>query len=187
MAFELQPADKAAIDQIDIRGDPSGFSLNAHNIQFPPKLTKDGKTSNWKESNTASYEPFKVYSGSNARSISIEFQWVAGGNFTPEKIMDAINAVKGYFYTGYLGSGFENYPAVIITKLYGYINEETSWRMTNLDLSFSEELILVDGSWFHLHTKMTMSLEAATQLGGPSGEALIPVSNLKLKPTIGWY
>lgn len=189
MAFELLNADRAAIDQVDIRGDPSGFKLNSSNIQFPPKLLRDSKSANFKESNAASYEPFKVYSGSNARAISIEFQWVVGGNFTASKIWDTVNGVKSYFYTGYLGSGLEQYPAVIINDFYNYIHDQrTSWRMTNLDISFGEELIGVNNNWLHLHTKMVMSLESATQLGRiGGGESLLQADNLEKAPKVAWY
>ncbi len=186
--MQLLPADKSAIGQVNIKGDPSGFVLDSTNIQFPPRVLRDGKTASFKESNAASYEPFKVYSGSSARALSIEFQWVAGGNFTPVKIQDAINGVKSYFYTGYLGSGLEDYPAVIITSLYSYINERTSWRMTSLDITPGEELVLVDGDWYHLHTKMTMSLESATQLGRiGGGDSLLQAKNLEAAPKLGWY
>ena len=189
MAFQLQPADKAAISKISVSGNPSNFTLDSSNIQFPPRITRDSKSANFKESNAASYEPFKIYSSSSSRAISLEFQWVTGGTFTPAFIMNTINSVKTYFYTGYLASGVTDYPAVIITSFYSYIkNERTSWRMLSLDIAMSEELIQINGDWFHLHHKMTMNLESATQLGRiGGGETLLSAANLEEAPKKSWY
>ena len=149
---------------------------------------KDSKSANFTEKNAQSYEPFKIYAGSSPRALSLEFQWVAGGQFPPTTIQQTLSNVKSYFYTGYLGSGVLTYPAVIITRLYALIDTETSWRMTNLDIAFSEELIQIGGQYFPLHSKMTMSLESATQLGKiGGGETLINASNLQAAPSLQWY
>lgn len=188
MPFKLQQADTTAISQVMITGNPSTFTLGPSTLQFPPKVLKDGKTANFKEQNAQSYEPFKLYSGSGPRILVIECQWVAGGQFPPSTIQNTLGNVKGYFYTGYLGSGVVTYPAVIITKLYQIINTRTSWRMTNLDITYSEELVQINSQYFPLHSKMTMSLESATQLGNiGGGDTLIPAANLESAPSPQWY
>ena len=104
-----------------------------------------------------------------------------GGNFTPETVHDTISQIKEYFYEAFKGTEF---PLVTINKLYGIITTQTTWRMTNVNVVYSEELIKI-GKWYPLHTKVTIDLKSTTQI---EAEGKPYTSNGPLgKPDISWY
>lgn len=187
MAFILADADKDAISQINITGDPSGFSLNSDNIQFPPILTKDGKSANWETKDSSSYEPVAWLKSSNPRNIEIKFEWVIGGKWTPEFVHKTVDDVKKYFYMVYLSKFDNKYPAVIINKLYGLIGVKTSWRMNAINIGYSPELIKIGGKWYPFHVTMTMDLLAVTKIKGGVSGPMSGITNIVDQPEPGWY
>ncbi len=187
MAFELAAADKDAISQINITGNPSKFTLDAGNIQFPPIITKDSKNGNWETRDSSSYEPISFLKSSNPRNLGIKFEWVAGGNWPPERIHSIIDDVKSYFYLVYIAKFDSNYPAVIITKLYGLITQRTSWRMNNVEVTYSPELIKIGGKWYPLHTTLNLDLLSVTQIKGGISGPMTSITNIVDKVEPGWY
>jgi hypothetical protein len=188
MAFILAEIDQDAISKVNITGDPSGFNLDSSNIQFPPIITKDSKSASWQTHEAQSYEPIAFFKSGNPREIGLEFQWVIGGEWTPDKVHTTISKVKGYFYTAYKGSALKEYPAVIITNLYNIITQKTTWRMDSVNITYSPELIKLDGAWYPLHVKMAMNLLSATRLAGESDKTpMQKITKLESKPELGWY
>lgn len=65
-------------------------SFDAQNIpfQFPPVIKSDSKRAKWQENDLASYEPFAVWMGSDARKLEIQLEYIVttrGETFnTPE-------------------------------------------------------------------------------------------------------
>jgi hypothetical protein len=189
MAFTLAKADKDAIGQVNITGKPSGFSLNSGNLQFPPTITKDSKSANWQTTDLMSYEPLAFFKSANPRDLGLEFQWVVGGQWSPEKVHKTIDDVKKYFYTCYMGSAFQEYPIVEITKLFNLITQRTTWRMNSVNVTYSPELVNIGGKWYPLHVKLTMDLLSVTKLkGDASGDTpMQELSSLEDSPKPGWY
>jgi hypothetical protein len=187
MPFILADIDQKAIGQVQIKGNPSGFTLNSGNLQFPPIVTKDSKSGNWETKDSSSYEPIAYLKSSNPRNLGLKFEWVVGGQWTPDRIHKTIDDVKKYFYMVYLAKFDDNYPAVEITKLYNLITQRTTWRMNSVDVTYSPEMIAIGGTWYPLHTIMTMDLLAVTKIKGGVGGPMSTLNNLVDSPQPGWY
>jgi hypothetical protein len=223
MGFQLAKIDEDALKEVEIDivgvGDPGNPVVklsagdNNHTLQFPPIITKDNKSADWKEIQSASYETMKWYIQSKSRSIGLEFQWVCGDTFTPTKIHNIISGIKSYFYTPYFGvtSGKQNYPIVKIKKFYGLIEmsgyplEASTWRMMDVSVKYSKELYrekIASKRFYPLHTVLNMSLEFVSQLqpielDSDSGESVSDsednnapfrnFTNLARNPKFDWY
>lgn len=189
MAWSLTKADQDALSNVNIKF-YSGLTLDSSNLQFPPKITKDHKKGNFEGQNLTAFEPLPKYLGAESRGISLEFQWVMGGDFTPEKVHNTISQIKEYYYKAFLAvgnSGNGKFPLVTITKFYGIITTQSTWRMTNVSVSYSEELVKIDGKWYPLHVKVTIDLESTTQIKGPKGDKTLTANGPLEKPDLTWY
>jgi hypothetical protein len=189
MAFILADADVDALKQVNIKGNPSGFTLNSDNLQFPPIITKDTKNANWHTTDAMSYEPIAFFKSANPRDLGLEFQWIIGGKWDPDKVHKTIDDVKKYFYTCYLGSSFQQYPIVEITKLYNIITQRTTWRLNSVNVVYSPELVNVNGKWYPLNVKLSMDLLSITKLKGDQGgdTPMQELNTLEDSPKPGWY
>jgi hypothetical protein len=187
MAFVLADVDLNAIKQINIKGNPSGFTLNSDNIQFPPIITKDSKSGNWETKDSSSSEPIAYLRSSNPRNLGLKFEWVVGGRWGPEKVHKTVDDVKKYFYLVYLNKFDDNYPAVEITKLYNIITQRTTWRMNSVDVTYSPELVNINNIWYPLHVVLTMDLLAVTKIKGQVSGPMSKLNNLVDKVEVGWY
>lgn len=179
MAFLLAKVDEDALKQVDIRiagvdseapfsgESSSGIRLDSSNLQFPPRITKDSKSAEWMEVPSGSFEPMKFYVQSKSRAIGLQFEWVCGGNFPPDKVHRIVSAMKSYFYGPYFASSKDkqNYPAVFIHSFYGIIQYKTSWRMMDLSVKYSDEMCKINNVFYPLHVTVNVSLESATRLG----------------------
>ena len=68
-------------------------------FQFPPRVTADVKSSKWDVQDVRSYEPLKWYAGSEARAMTMEFEYIATDSFfTPMVIGNITKGIKEYFY-----------------------------------------------------------------------------------------
>jgi hypothetical protein len=141
MAFKLAKADLDALKSVSIKipgtkdwtandgptntgSENYGVTLDENNLMFPPVITKDTKSASWKEMNTGAFEPFKWYQNASPRQLGIQCEWVVGSYgtyFSPQKLHSIISGVKAYFYGGYFGGNRNDYPAVVIDKLYNII------------------------------------------------------------------
>lgn len=140
-------------------------------FQFPPRITSDGKSSNWKSIFQASWEPLKIYWGSEARKLSFEAEWIATGSgvFTPQGIAEQMRTVKEYFYSAQVGRG--PYPLVKL-KAYEIVPSEAPFRLMDFSDSLGETLVRSGGAIFPLYSKMTLSLELATNISGKPAEGV---------------
>lgn len=237
MTFELAPADRDALSQVDIRipgtqdvevgGAPtergketSGIILNQYNLMFPPKVTKDSKAAEWKEWTSGSFEPAKWYVQSKPKQLGLEFEWIVGSYsagkgelFTPRSLRQTLSGIKSFFYGPFFGGKRRTYPAVFIHALYAIIprnalsrgngngrGKPAAFRIMDVNVTYSDTLAKIDGEWHPLHTKLTMNLEGASQLGGakprsgadtedpPGGAgAMSTFKNLPNRPIFEWF
>lgn len=168
MAWTRHGADQKAIDSVDIvvYHGTSAVSFPKGNIQFPPKITNDSKSATFESKPVLTYEPLKIFKGSEARSLGLEFKWVTGGNFVPSKIKDSINIWKNCLYYGDANEPLTRAPIVKINKLYKVIEGGATFRLMNIKVGYSEELIQIGGDWWHVETTLSVDLELAHTLAG---------------------
>lgn len=208
MAFTMAKVDEDILQKVDIRiigpsdanaitDEPTqaGVRLNSNNLQFPPKINKDGKQAEWMEVPSGSYEPMKYYVQSHARAIGIKFEWICGGRFPPDKVHKIVSAIKSYFYGPYfaVNKNRQDYPIVEIFNFYGIIDKRSTWRMMDMSVNYSDEICKINNIFYPIHVEVTINLESATQLGhlsGASGDVDTPYKyfdNLEVSPDFTWY
>jgi hypothetical protein len=187
MSWTLSKADQDALSEVDISF-YSGLTLNSSTLQFPPKITKDSKGGTFDEQYRGAYEPLPIYKGASSRELGLEFQWVIGGGFVPDEVHHTISQIKEYFYKAFISAGgSKKFPLVTINKLYCIITTRSTWRMHDVNVVYSEELIKVAGKWYPLHVKVTINLKSTTQIGSSSGDKPYAPSGPLAKPDITWY
>ena len=199
-------------ETLSVIGSEQGIKLNKSNLMFPPVVTKDSKQGAWgvEEQDSGSYEELKYYTNAKSRKLAIDFEWVCGtsivtgdeGSTTmdPDSIHNIISGIKSYFYRAYFGEqGKQLYPVVYIYKLYNIIdgtkqdNLPATFRMMDVNVKYSKELVKVSEKWFPLHTKVSINLESASQLkpiktnGDNGGESIMQFTNLPKQPNFKWY
>lgn len=179
----LAPFDAEVTDSVILKigGKPGSTQIR---FQFPPKITSDAKTSNWKSVFQASWEPLKYYWGSEARKVTLEAEWIATGRglFSGPVIAAQLQAVKRYFYAATVGKG--PYPLVLLTA-YEIVQGPAPFRLMDYSTSFGPELVKSGGDtgsagFYPLYSKMTLSLELATTVSGTPGEGVV-VKKPKIK------
>jgi hypothetical protein len=141
--------------QMTIVGQPVKF-------QFPPRVTSDTKTSNWKTIWFPSWEPIKYYWGSEARAITMEAEWMASGSvWTPSAISKQLQDIRAYFYDAKVGG---DYPLVRL-KIYDIVPSSAPFRLMDFGVSYGDAIKGGNGI-FPLYSKGTFKLELATQVAG---------------------
>lgn len=193
------------------------FRLYSETLMFPPIVTKDTKTAKWLEVQSGSFEPFKYYVQSESRQLGLEFQWVTGrfngGKFTPLKLHSVLSKIKSYFYGAYFANDREEkseYPRVLIRQLYEVVptvrnarnnaisdgraisgNDDgeggATFRMMNVNIKYSKELVRVGGNWYPLHVKLGMNLESVSKLKNEKDDVPFKFSNLIDRPFVEWF
>ena len=148
-------------------------------FQFPPRITSDSKSANWKSIFQASWEPLKIYWGSEARKLSFEAEWIATSNvFTPTFIAEQMRAVKEYFYAARVGKG--PYPLVFL-EAYEIVPSEAPFRLMDFSESFGETFVRSGGAIHPLYSKMSLGLELATNISGkPAKEVNVEKPKVKV-------
>lgn len=212
MPFQLVTTDRNASESVsiilpskpEIAGGIEGISEYLDvplEFQFPPRVTADSKNSNWREREVITYEPIAIFMGSGPRNINIEFEYVVTGEqWSGEKITRIAQAVKSYFYRSVQNtvrfSGDEEGaigPAITIRKLYGAVyggasTVNSTWRLLQVDVSYSDTLVFEAQSYWPLKTKISMSCASYTQIGGFNEDPKMgAASNLEEFPRPSWY
>ena len=145
---------------------------NKVKFQFPPRITTESKTSNWKEKDIAAFEPYKVYRGAGPRSITLEFEYIAtgSGDFTAQKIARYLREIKEYYYRANILDQKEKYP-VFQLKAWDVVPGNVAianFRLHNLTINYSSSMVRFSAERslvsFPLHTAVTMSLALATNI-----------------------
>lgn len=130
-------------------------------MQFPPRITSDGKKAQWQEEYIAAYEPLAIWKGSSARHISVKIEYmVDGGDWTPEFIMQQVRNLKSYFYIT-LQQGQSSYP-VIELDLYEIVpdigDRISTWRADDISIAYDGPLITQNDVTCNLKTTVTLSM-----------------------------
>lgn len=189
MSWSLTNADRDALSNVSIKF--PNVTLDSNTLQFPPKITKDGKSGIFDEQDLGAYEPLPIYKGAKSRELGLEFQWVMGAYFVPEEVHFTISSMKDYYYGAFISvAGGSRFPIVTIEKLYEVITQTSTWRMTDLNITYSEELIKVTGIWYPLHVKVAISLKSTTKIAmdlGNSQKSPLTMDGPLSAPSLLWY
>ena len=119
-------------------------------FQFPPRVTNDTRKANWKEKTdvAATTEPIVLYASSSPREIGLNFTYIynneprvgGGGKWDANLIQRQLRLVRGYFHR--VEDILEQRNLAIWLHLWGIGGaEELTFRMTNIDVKYSETLI----------------------------------------------
>jgi hypothetical protein len=140
------------------------FSLNngySVAFQFVPKIKSESNNSDWKETDFLGNDKLKLRLGSGSKKISMEWEYVCtDSKWNAKEIVTNCHNLKSYFfeYTDKL------YPVAKIT--YGVLMKDMMCRIMSVDITYSDEV--VDNGGVHpLHTKVSVSLEMAHDIGDP--------------------
>ncbi len=176
-------------------------------FQFPPRVRGDSKSAEWTEKSTKSYEPTAFFAGASPRKLTVEATYVVdGGQWPGSKIAKLAHAAKAYFYRSIENTAEGFGPVVEISALYGAIEEQSTWRMTEVGVEYGDEIVN-DGasaasgsptrssgtgsnsSFWPLVTKISFNLASYTQIqdGDDTSTAKQPVPALSAHPTTKWF
>lgn len=143
------------------------------NFQFPPLVKSDQKKANWKTIDQASFEPVAFYMGSEARAISLQWEYVVTSKnssgstkWNIDRITKMLRNIKAYFYVT-LSEGAEatTFPLFHL-KLFEYApldDKYSTWRGTNVSITPSGPLITDNDKSFYMKHTITANLELMTQ------------------------
>lgn len=151
-------------------------------LQFPPKITSDGKSANWQEENKGSYEPLLIWLGSNPRKVTIELTYIVDGNqFTTDVIANITKNIKAYFYREIQDN--ENIPIVRL-QIYNHMdpNGQADFRLLDVGFSHGDTIIQDGNGQFPLLTKVTINAALVTQVRNKQ-----EVPELQNVPPPEWY
>lgn len=194
MAFELAKYDNDLSRKVilTVSGTPVYF-------QFPPKITSENKSSGWNSVDLMSWEPLKIYSGSSARSLSLEAEYIVGvGGWSGKEIAQTLRILKYYFYNAKVGFGESTTYAVVQLQAYEIIPEKANFRMMDFSVEYGNDSIVTIGDkGYPLYSKFHATLELVTQLkfqaggeGAPSdpGKEKAIINAKPLQPlNVEWY
>lgn len=159
--MEYLPVDKRLRENVSlvIADDKGNLSISGEKrssykveFQFPPKITSDSKSGDWDETsnNIAFSEPFGVFKGSKPRTINLKWSYVVDssrdgdGSWTTKRIATITQALRGYF--GRMDNAFGNNisfeSTIVYFKMYRHQYSLQRFRIDNVDVSYSENLIV---------------------------------------------
>ncbi len=206
MPFQTQGIDRSVIDavSISILREPvpvDGFpSVNAGSfsqsfgavggikipMQFPPRITDDTKSANWKEIDEKSFEPIAAWFGASARKITMQFQYIVdGATFTTSNIANIAKLVKAYFYRG-IQDGVA--PPLVEIRFYNHVGpaEGATFRLADVNVTHGDTIIKDGGGVFPLLTTIKVGAWLYTNIGGKI-EGKQDVPNAAPQPLKDWY
>jgi hypothetical protein len=116
-------------------------------FQFPPKITSDNKGGEWFEKSFTGPEPFAIFMGGKARTISMEWTYIVtneksgGETWSIGVISDYVKTLRGYFYKWIQAKDS-------VVKFYAYdvagsASRGTHWsfRIDDVNISHSSTII----------------------------------------------
>lgn len=154
--------DKDATEQFKIKIPPAGFL----DLQFPPKITTDGKQSNWNEEHRFGYEEFAKWMGAYARKINIELNYVVWGKWNQKKISDEVRKIKQHLYVSGIGVK-DKVPFIFISgwKIIPGSGKLPAFRLMGVGIEYSREYVGSGQDYWPLHTKISMECKLFTLTG----------------------
>jgi len=160
-------------------------------FQFPPRVMKDGKTASWDEIYQGTFEPFPVYKGSDARLITVQWEYIVDGDpWTVTRVMEEIRQAKAYFYIS-MAEAQDKFP-IINLKLYEYSPSGGTWRGISVNVTPSGPLVGTGSGATVCHLKHQVSIDmkliTTAQLNPKPGDgSQIQASNLLGSPKSKWF
>lgn len=141
-------------------------------FQFPPVVKGDTKSANWQTEDQASFEPVAIFRGSNARKLSLQWEYVVVSRtnsgtlkWTIDRITKSLRNLKSYFYIT-VQEGIATFPLVQL-KLFEYAplsgDKNSTWRMNSVNITPSGPIISSNGLRLQLKHTVTAELELVTQ------------------------
>lgn len=135
-------------------------------LQFPPKILSDGKSSNWQEDHRYGYEEFALWRGSFARKVSIEIIYLVWASWTVEKIEEEVLKIKEHLYVSRPGVldkvpffSLEGYRVVDATK------KTPKFRLMDVSIENSREYVGKGVNHWPLKTTINLSCKLITREG----------------------
>lgn len=199
MAFNLTTFDRELVDAVKIRirqsilvGGGEGFATVR--LQFPPKITTDGKSAEWQLEQKTSYEPYAVFKGATSRNITLIVKYVVtGGQFDVDTVASQVRLFKGYFYRTLATQDQSEKLPLVELEVYDVIPLQerlSTWRMMDVSIDYSETLVKdAGGGIFPLVTTITSNLELFTQAAdiktGKDPKNKVP--ELPSRPFLEWF
>jgi len=187
------PYDSDATDRFGISLPIKGGKKHKLVLQFPPKITSDSKAANWQEDARYGFEEYAIWKGATARKINIELNYVMWGQWDQTKIKDEVRTIKQHLYVSG-GSVGDKMPFIYITgwDIVEATAEACTWRLMDVSIEYSREMVGTGNDYWPLHTKVMMSCKLFTLTGSIAGKNKNKEPNYdsgKLPEEIqpGWY
>jgi hypothetical protein len=164
-------------------------------LQFPPKITSDGKSAFWQEDNRYGYEEFALWLGSSGRAVNIELNYVVWGSFDQQKIHDEIGKIKRHLYVGAgkLTPFNSKIPFFFIEgwKTIDGSKKPVPFRLKSVSISYSREYVGSGNNYWPLHTKVDIACKMFTRSGMTAGQTKFKEENfdgihLPELPNVEW-
>jgi hypothetical protein len=188
--------------QIQIVPAFGGASPSNIPLQFPPRISSDGKNAEWTDSDQGAYEPIRTFNGSGARKLTLELTYIVTGEpWTADAIAEIGRNIRSYFYN-IVAINFKGHPIVKI-KAYDIVpaadGEILTCIMRNMSTRYDGAMIRTNDSIFPLKSVHTLELESATRIGplaggivgafGKPGEELVKLAtrNLAFSQKPQWF
>jgi hypothetical protein len=176
----------------------SGIGSNTIPIQFPPRITNDTKSRQWKEAhNAASWEEIVTFSTATAREIGIQLTYVVtGGEWSARKIASTVRDLRSYFYAT-VNSG--DIVPVYIIQMYDMVPPSPrtggirqTFRGKSISVKPSDTLIRDTSEGepviYPLKVEVNLSLALITQINDEKFQkSQYAFTNLEPKPPQEWY
>ncbi len=186
---QLTKFDQSLVDAAYMIVQPSSGSNYTIRFQFPPRVTSESNSMQWDDKDKLlANGPVSIQRGGSGRKVEVEWEYIATDNkFTPQAIATELRHLKSYHFE------FEfpgQHMPVVMFKYTEVVPDGIKFRMMNVNISYGPEIVGQGGSFFPLYTKVSVSLEMATQLGSlkPSRPPIQTFAkNLPTAPKPEWY
>ena len=150
---------------------PAGAGDGKHMMfQFPPRVTSDGRSGSWTETELPADMPMAFYKTGSARKINLECVYIVGESSSSgavwgaEQIKFQCSNLKAYFT-----QSLADQDNFIIKFGYGYHGDPGSTftcRLDNVDITHKGPYIALGGNWsqaYPLRTDVKITMKLWTQ------------------------
>ena len=156
----LVPFDKQLAEVVKFAVDVSGELIDIE-FQFAPKITSESNSSKWIEVDSFAIEPIRLHKGASGRKVTIEWEYIAtdSNQWNGKTISENLRNLKSYNFK--FKPDF--YPLVRVKYMH-VLPEITDFRMEDVNITYSPELVFSGGDFYPLHTKVIVNLSLATSV-----------------------
>lgn len=141
-------------------------------LQFPPKITSEGKSANWQEDMFYGYEEYARWMGSRARKLNIEIDFVVWGTWDQDKIRSSVRDIKKHLYVS--GQGVEDKVPFMFISGWQVIKADgrrPAFRLMDVDIQYSKEMVGSGNDYWPLKTTVKLGVKLFTMVGSIGEEA----------------